>query len=158
MKSEKPRLFILIGPPLSGKTSWIRNNYPDTKVISRDDIVMNLYGTKDYNLAFNNVDQKEVDRTLMKYLEIASKSNSDIIIDMTNMSRKRRAKNIRNFTDFQKIAVVFPFLTDEEYQIRNIKRKEEENKYIPIGVIKNMISTYQEPTTEEGFTDIILLK
>lgn len=157
MKKENPKIFLLVGVPLSGKTTWIKKNYPGIKVISRDEIVMKLAGTKDYNLAFDFVDQKEVDRFLMNELELASKSNFSVIVDMTNLNKKRRAKNLRNFINFKKIAIVFPFLTDDEYQLRNKKRNEEENKYIPLGVIKNMITTYQEPSKEEGFDEIIFL-
>ncbi len=36
MKLKEPFVIILVGPTLSGKSTWIRNNYPDTNVISRD--------------------------------------------------------------------------------------------------------------------------
>ena len=34
MKAKDPYVFILVGLPLSGKSTWIRRNYPDAKVIS----------------------------------------------------------------------------------------------------------------------------
>ena len=61
---KEPFVIILIGPPLSGKTTWIRENFPTTEVISRDEIVMEVYGSRNYTEAFKSVDQKEVDKVL----------------------------------------------------------------------------------------------
>ncbi len=150
--------MMLIGPTLSGKSTYIRNNYPNTEVISRDEIVMEVFGSRDYNLAFKEVDQKEVDRVLALRLKEANDSKKSVIIDMTNMTVKRRMTTLRNFgKDFTRIAVVFPILSDEEYTRRNIDRNAKENKWIPPFVIKSMIDSYQEPTLEEGYDRIVIL-
>lgn len=150
--------MLLVGPTLSGKSTWIRNNYPTINVISRDEIVMEVAGTRDYNKAFETVDQKLVDRVLAERLTGANLTKTSTIVDMTNMTVKRRAQTLRYFDDsFYKIAVVFPILSDEQYQMRNIDRNSKENKWIPPSVIKSMIDSYQEPTSDEGFSKIILL-
>ena len=150
--------MLLVGPTLSGKSTWIRNNYPTINVISRDEIVMEVAGTRDYNKAFETVDQKLVDRVLAERLTDANLIKTSTIVDMTNMTVKRRAQTLRYFdNNFYKIAVVFPILSDEQYQMRNIDRNSKENKWIPPSVIKSMIDSYQEPTSDEGFSKIILL-
>lgn len=150
--------MMLIGPTLSGKSTYIRNNYTNTEVISRDEIVMEVFGSRDYNLAFKEVDQKEVDRVLSTRLKDANDLKTNVIIDMTNMTVKRRMATLRNFDkDFSRIAVVFPILSDEEYTKRNIDRNAKENKWIPPFVIKSMVDSYQEPTLEEGYNRIIIL-
>lgn len=150
--------MMLIGPTLSGKSTYIRNNYPNVQVISRDEIVMEVFGSRDYNLAFKEVDQKEVDRVLAKILKDTNDLKTNVIIDMTNMTVKRRMATLRNFDkDFSRIAVVFPILSDEEYSKRNIGRNAKENKWIPPFVIKSMIDSYQEPTLDEGYDRIIIL-
>ena len=60
----KAKIFILIGVPMSGKSTWVRENHPDTKVISRDDIVLEVHQSNDYNRAFKEVNHKEVDKIL----------------------------------------------------------------------------------------------
>lgn len=150
--------MMLIGPTLSGKSTYIRNNYPNTEVISRDEIVMEVFGSRDYNLAFKEVDQKEVDRVLATRLKEANDLKTSVIIDMTNMTVKRRMATLRNFDkDFSRVAVVFPILSEEEYTKRNIDRNAKENKWIPPFVIKSMIDSYQEPTLDEGYYRIIIL-
>jgi predicted kinase len=158
MNLKEPFVMLLVGPTLSGKSTWIRNNYPTINVISRDEIVMEVAGTRDYNKAFETVDQKLVDRVLAERLTDANLTKTSTIVDMTNMTVKRRAQTLRYFDDnFYKIAVVFPILSDEQYQMRNIDRNSKENKWIPPSVIKSMIDSYQEPTSDEGFSKIILL-
>ncbi len=158
MKLKEPFVIILVGPPLSGKTTWIRQNFPDTEVISRDETVMEVYGSRNYTEAFANVDQKEVDRVLQQKFIKANLEKKSVIVDMTHMASKRRKQNLDYFSsDYYKLAVIFPILSDEEYEIRNKKRIEEENKDLPMRIVKSMISSYQPISKEEGFDKVISL-
>jgi predicted kinase len=158
MKLKEPFVILLVGPTLSGKSFFIRNNYPDVNVISRDEIVMEFAGTRDYNKAFKIVDQKLVDKILSERLTESNSTKTSTIVDMTNMTVKRRKQTLSYFdSDFYKVAVVFPILSDEEYEKRNIDRNAKENKWIPPSVIKSMIDSFEMPTTEEGFDNIISL-
>ena len=155
---KEPFVIILIGPPLSGKSTWIRENFPTTEVISRDEIVMEVYGSRNYTEAFKSVDQKEVDKVLTQKFIDANKEKKNVIVDMTHMASKRRKQNLNYFTDdYYKLAVIFPILSDEEYEKRNQKRIEEENKDLPMGIVKSMISSYQPITSDEGFNKVISL-
>ena len=155
---KEPFVIILIGPPLSGKTTWIRENFPTTEVISRDETVMEVYGSRNYTEAFNNVDQKEVDRVLTQKFLDANSSKKNVIVDMTHMASKRRKQNLNYFSnDYYKLGVIFPILSDDEYEKRNQKRIEQENKDLPMGIVKSMISSYQPITSDEGFNKVISL-
>jgi predicted kinase len=156
---KEPFVIILIGPPLSGKSTWIRENFPTTEVISRDETVMEVYGSRNYTEAFNNVDQKEVDRVLTQKFLDANAAKKNVIVDMTHMASKRRKQNLNYFSnDYYKLGVIFPILSDDEYERRNQKRIEEENKDLPMRIVKSMISSYQPITTDEGFNKVITLK
>ena len=155
---KEPFVIILIGPPLSGKTTWIRENFPTTEVISRDEIVMEVYGSRNYTEAFKSVDQKEVDKVLAQRFLDANKEKKNVIVDMTHMVSKRRKQNLNYFTDdYYKLGVIFPILSDDEYVKRNQKRIEQENKDLPMGIVKSMISSYQPITADEGFNKVISL-
>ena len=159
-KLKSPYILMLIGPPLSGKTFFYRKFLSEidnnVELISRDEILMEVYGSKNYTEAFKNVDQKEVDKVLHEKLVDVSSKNKNVIVDMTHMASKRRRHNLNYFSDdYYKLAVIFPILSDEEYERRNKKRIEEENKDLPMHVIKNMISSYQPVSTEEGFDKVI---
>lgn len=156
IKSKSPWVIIMIGPPLSGKTTWINKNFDPSEyeLVSRDQIVVDVHGEDDYNTAFKSVNQKEVDRILTKKLTDVGMSSKNVIVDMTHMGRKRRMQNLSFFKNHYKIAVIFPILTDSEYQRRNDKRTSEERKTIPVGIIKNMINSYQTISHEEGFNKV----
>lgn len=162
-KIKTPFVIVLIGPPLSGKSTWIRKNFLEKDIeitiISRDDILMEMSDTDDYSDAFNTVSQKEVDAELQRRLFDAADNGKNAIIDMTNMTSKRRRHNLEYFGDeFTKIAVIFPILEWDEYKRRNEKRKSEENKWIPEHVIKRMIGSYQPIREEEGFDKVVSLE
>ena len=158
MKSKYPYVFILVGLPLSGKSTWIGRNYPDTKVISRDDLVLEVYGSDNYSEAFKNVDQKEVDRTLDLRLKDANLNKENVIVDMTNLTTKRRKQTLRYFSDdYYKEVVVFPVLDKDEYAFRNKERNERENKWIPPFIITSMLESYIIPNLDEGFDKITIL-
>ena len=158
MNLKNPFVILLVGPPLSGKTTWVNNNFPDTYVISRDEIVMEVFGSRNYNDAFRNVKQKDVDKVLRQRIADAAKSGNNVIVDMTNISPKRRRSTLSNFDkDYTKVAVIFPTLSDNEYLVRNNQRMIKENKSISISIIKDMISSYVPPSLEEGFNEIISL-
>lgn len=143
---------------MSGKSTWIRENYPDVLAISRDELVMEVAGTRDYNLAFKTVDQKAVDKLLVKRITDTATQKVDVIIDMTNVSIKVRAKNLSYFSDdYYKVAVVLPILDAAEYKRRNEFRSLNENKFIPPFVITNMMNSFAIPTEDEGFDEIILV-
>jgi predicted kinase len=157
LESKQPFVLLLIGPPLSGKTTFVSNNFDadSVTIISRDDLVIELSGISDYNLAFNTVDQKLVKAELTKRLIEAGKSNKNVIIDMTNMTSKRRRKSLSHFNDYYKIGVIFPILEKCEYNRRNLNRLLDENKLIKDSIINRMINQFQEIRENEGFDEII---
>lgn len=159
-KLKEPYVLILIGPPLFGKTTWIRKNFADKNVrlISRDQIVLDVYGVDNYDEAFKNVDQKKVNYVLESTLIESSENEENVIVDMTNLTSKRRKHTLSYFDDnYTKIAVIFPPVEWDEIQRRNEKRRNEENKNIPENVLKNMLASYQPVSHEEGFNKVVSL-
>lgn len=159
---KSPYILILVGPPLVGKTTFFNEFKKEidssVNLISRDAIVMEVAGTDNYNHAFNTVDQKEVNRQLEYKIEQAVKNKQNVVVDMTNLTSKRRKSTLAYFTDdYTKIAVLFPMLSEEEFKERNKKRELEENKNIPEGVIRNMIASYQAISKDEGFNKVVSL-
>lgn len=150
-----PYVILLVGPPLSGKSTFIKDKITDATIISRDQIILDL-GGDNYNLAFNSVNQRQVDRIFTQKLEDAVDNKENVVIDMTHMTPKRRMHNLSFFTDdYYKVAIIFPILDEAEYIRRNKIRSEKENKSIGMDIINNMISSYRPISKEEGFDKII---
>lgn len=153
---KEPFVIVLVGVPLTGKSTFIRENFEGTDVISRDEIVMEISESRNYSDAWKKVDQKKVDRLLIQRLNECNKEKRNVIIDMTNLTVKSRVSKLNLFSkDYFKVAVIFPVLSNEEFERRNEERKINENKFIPIFVVKNMINSYEVPTSKEGFNKIV---
>ena len=95
----------------------------------------------------------------------AHPSNKDVVVDMTNMnasSRKNAMKAIEgNEDEYHKVAVDFKFKGAEEV-IKKMALKRAEaakrmgkSKTIPSGVFDKMFSSYSQPSTSEGFDEIV---
>ena len=102
--------------------------------------------------------KENVDKILLKTILDANSNRDNVILDMTNLSVKVRRRNLSYFSDdYTKIAIAFPVLSKDEYDVRNNFRRVNENKYIPNGVLSTMIKSYVIPTYDEGFDVIVKL-
>lgn len=147
-----PVITFLIGPPASGKSTWVSKNRKNAIVISRDDIVDKLrkpYGWS-YNETFNHPEfQEKVNIELKNTIDAALSTKSDIIVDMTNMNRKSRSFILRKVPDFYtKNAVVFN-VSKSELLNRLKKRREETGKDVPLDVVDRMLDSFEAPTKSE---------
>jgi predicted kinase len=157
--AREPNLWMLVGVPGSGKSTWIANTFDhvdvhdDVVVASTDDHIMAIaaaYG-KTYNEAFaDNI--KIAEKLMYGCVMNAVEGNCDIIWDQTNLTRKSRAKKLIMIPErYRKIAVVFPTPEPEELERRLVSRP---GKTIPQHVINSMIHNFQHPQHAEGF-DVI---
>lgn len=155
--SVDSNVIVMVGVPLSGKTTLIKEllEIKDFDIISRDDIVMELGDGKNYQDAFKSVNQKEVDRLLKERISDLGKSDTNVIIDMTNLGSKRRKIHLSHFPDHVKIALVISPPKMEVLLERNDNRFKEEGKFIPKGVINDMLRNFKYPSKEEGFNFIV---
>jgi predicted kinase len=155
-EKNMPKLYMLIGVPASGKSTWLKKNMsPDGVIVSSDDHVERLAAMqgKTYNEAFNDV-ASDATRAMMTDLSDAIAAQKDIYWDQTNTGEKSRAKKLKQVpSNYEKVAVYFPTPDDEEHQRRLASRPD---KTIPDFVIKSMKSSLQAPSRDEGFDDIVV--
>jgi predicted kinase len=81
----------------------------------------------------------------------AREAGKDIIWDQTSMSIGSRKKKFDMLPAYEHIAIVFKTPGADELARRLASRP---GKNIPEHVISSMINNYDEPTEEEGFTQI----
>jgi predicted kinase len=149
---DRPVITFLIGPPASGKSTWVSSNKKNSIIISRDDIVDKMripYGWS-YAETFNHWEfQKKVNEVLKNNINNALKSGKNIIVDMTNMSKKSRSIILNKVPkEYVKNAVVFNVGKDELIKRLN-KRERETGKYVSMDVVDKMIKSYEAPTHNE---------
>ncbi len=148
------RLYMLVGIPASGKTTWSNNqSFSDDCVIISTDQYVEEYAAqtgKTYTEAFQEYMPIAVDRMTDAVIE-AREAGRNIIWDQTSTSIGTRAKKFRMLPNYYAIAVVFPIPERQELERRLASRP---NKIVPIDVVDRMIGNWEEPTLEEGFMEI----
>lgn len=203
--ANEKKLFILVGPPSVGKSTWTQQNAPDAFIISRDDIVNevaaelgltydDMFNNPDKSLPIGHQDTKYgtviarpdylpkflpekvwdkitkgngyIHKKFMQSIEDAKTSGKDIVVDMTNMNKNSRSNMLNNFKDisgYKRYVVNFNFEGDDvKKSIKEIAKKRAKeiqeqggSKTIPEDVLDKMFSSYQKPSLEEGFDEII---
>ena len=135
-------LYILVGIPGSGKSTWAKKNVNDnTVIISSDEIRKELFGFED------QTHQDKVFSTMHKRVKDYAMKGYSIIYDATNISRKRRvalAQEMRKH--FDKIIPVVFVCPIKELLNRNITRQE---RHLPEDKLRQMIKTIEIPTIYE---------
>ncbi|MFT6908025.1 MAG: hypothetical protein ACJAS1_004713 [Oleiphilaceae bacterium] len=152
-----------IGLPLTRKTTTLQERFPEYFIISGDKTIEQTRAK--YGLTFSQFFQKNFNdpirqeqRQLFSQIVEYSKDFKKIAWDLTNLSKKDRAKVMGYYPEAEFTAVVFEFEGYEEEIIQlNYERGLSTGKVIPKKVIINMIKNYEPVTKKEGFSEIITL-
>jgi predicted kinase len=146
--------YQLIGVPGSGKSTWVEDQdwaIPCAKVST--DKWVEIYAKevgRTYSEVFVNFMPTAVD-LMAKEVVAAREMKRNIVWDQTSTTIASRAKKFRMLPNYEHIAVVFKTPEHKELMRRLMSRP---GKEIPEHVIASMISSWEEPTLEEGFSEI----
>jgi predicted kinase len=148
------KLYVLVGVPASGKSTWIKNqDWALGLNIVSTDVWVEDYAKrmgKTYSDVFDEYMPIAV-KLMADHVVKCRENNHDIIWDQTSTTVLSRAKKIRMLPDYYKIAVVFKTPPMEELKTRLASRA---GKVVPMEVVESMIANWEEPTKEEGFDEI----
>ena len=153
--SKQPKLFMLIGLPGSGKSTFARNRvkfYDDCnktrlEIVSSDDIREELYGTRSCQ-----EDPARVFEIAHERIINSLEQGWDVIFDATNITRKNRASLLKKIPAYtEKFAQICwaPISTCIE---RDLKREFS----VKADVIWKMAYKFQMPFYDEGFDHICI--
>jgi len=152
-----PTVYIMIGLPGVGKSTWIDNHSKGKKnfaIVSTDDLISELgelYGMT-YNEMYDDISYSFAEKLMYKIAKKMITDKKDIYWDQTNLTIKTRKRKLGLFTkDYKKVYVVFGVPDDHE------KRLDRPGKIIPENVINSMKSKYQEPSINEGYDEILYI-
>lgn len=149
-----PNLYVLVGVPGSGKSTWVQNQLwsKDCAIISTDDYV-SAYArsvNKTYSEVFDFFMPEAVKLMTAAVLD-AKEKQKDIIWDQTSTTINSRLKKLRMLPEYYSIAIVFNTPSTKELRKRLANRP---GKNIPWEVVSNMIRSFELPTEEENFKEI----
>ena len=147
-------VYVLVGVPGSGKSTWVQNQdwVGNCAVVSTDAFVEQEAQRRDktYNEVFDDYMPTAVE--LMADQVVAARAaEQDIIWDQTSTTVASRKKKFKMLPNYYAVAVVFPTPDPAELERRLASRS---GKNIPWNVMQGMISGFKTPTEEEGFDEI----
>jgi len=153
---QQCKLYILIGVPGSGKSSWHCDQewLQHAAYISTDRYVEEYAKNmgKTYSEVFNEVMPKCVEYMTGDVVH-AREAGRDIVWDQTSTTVASRQKKFAMLPEYYAIAVVFRTPPRDELD-RRLQSRYDSGKIIPQAVVDSMIENWQEPTLEERFQEI----
>lgn len=158
-ENKMTMLYVLVGVPGSGKTTWIGHqnfDWDKTVVVSTDNHVERYARSvgKTYNEVFKDYMPTAVNKMAAE-ARLAFKSGKVVVWDQTSTTVASRAKKLRMTPeDYTKIAVVFEVPPPDVHA----KFLDRPGKTIPDEVMQSMIGKFEYPTVDEGFDRIIKAK
>lgn len=148
------KCYQLIGVPAAGKSTWVSTQEwaVDCVVVSTDKFVEQYAASlgKTYNEVFDEFMPEAVNLMCQEVI-VARAQGKDIIWDQTSTSIKSRKRKFNMLRDYSHIAVVFKTPEADELARRLASRP---GKNIPQQVMDRMITSWDEPTLEEGFEQV----
>lgn len=145
-------LIMMMGIPGSGKSTWIKNNFPDVEPVSRDAIRFELLQEgEDYFAHEDEVFDKFIHQI------VGSLAVDEVTIaDATHLNVKSRAKvlnRVRKFADFIEIVWINPPL-ETAFKQNDMR---EGLAWVKHGIIRRMWFSMETPTKLEGFDKITII-
>ena len=143
-------VYILVGLPGSGKTTWAKNVQAKLKaaIVSRDMVRFSIYG-----LEFDRDYEDKVNRIFWSiYLTLLDLKEKIIIIDCTNLRKQTRLSLLKAAHQRQRkvVAVIFDIAPEICWQRKH--STESAMKYEEFQVLAKV---YEPVNQEEGFEEII---
>lgn len=146
---NKPVLFINVGIPGAGKSTFCKNHMNDFPIVSRDAIRFSLLGDTDEYFS----KEKEVYNIFIKTIANNLKAGKSCVADATHLNKKARKKLINALiqdnccTNNYDICFLYFDIPLETCLYRNAKRTGRE--YVPESAIQSMYKSLTAPVENE---------
>jgi predicted kinase len=146
-------LYITVGLPGSGKSTYVKNFIKDKDIeyLSSDELRAK-FGSGETDQTCTNQVFGHIKRKVDEFL----KDGKNVLVDATSINRKERSDYINTAKKYGAKVVAIVFKMDRQGLIeRNKKRGEQGGREVPTFVIDKMIAKYEEPSYSEGIDVII---
>lgn len=160
MTPPRPKLYLTVGVPGSGKSTWIaqQNFDPTSTVITGTDRYVNQHAVET-GQTFDQVLHSYIDTaSKLMYADVAraTKNNLDLAWDMASITPWCRTVHLQSIpAHYYKIAVGFPIPEQSEWTRRLNSRV---GKVIPAFILKRLPLDFVLPSTSEGFDEVLIIQ
>lgn len=138
-------VYVMVGIPGAGKTTFTEKYLTHAVYLGTDSIRKEFYGRE---LTLRG--RKQVHRTLYERLKEALAEGEDVVVDCTNITRRRRKKLLEQLQPgVQAIAVYLD--TPLAVALHNNRRRK---RHVPMIGILTMYKALSKPSKAEGFAKV----
>jgi predicted kinase len=138
-----PTLYLMVGLPASGKTTYAKKELSDAIRVCYDDLVEMLTGEWDvkHTGLYHALEQAIIQTALFR--------GYDVVVDRTNVTRKVRQRfaAIAYNADAEMEAVIVTVSLKTA-----LERNKNRERVVPEEAIKKLHQEWEEPTEDEGFS------
>ena len=147
-------LFIMMGAPGAGKSTFIKNLMAECIVVSRDKIRFSM--VKEDEPYFSK--EKEVYKEFIRLINEHLSRNRDVIADATHLNAASRNKLINCITALNVNIHVIWIKTTLETCLKQNELRKGTRAYVPPSVITKMHNSIEKPEFEEGISCIYIFE
>jgi predicted kinase len=149
-----PKCYQLIGVPGAGKSTWIKNqDWTLGLTVVSTDMWVEIYAKeqgKTYSEVFKDYMPTAVD-LMANQVVFAREHGHTILWDQTSTTLASRSRKFNMLPNYEHVAIVF---RTPELDVLKERLANRPGKEVPWEVVQGMIGNWEEPTIEEGFTEI----
>ena len=143
------KLFLMVGVPGSGKSTWLKNHCKENDVIvSRDAIRFSMVAEGEEYFS----KEKEVFKEYCRQISENLAAGHNVFADATHLNAASRKKVLDNVTGYDMVGAIVMNTSLTEALRRNDNRMGRE--FVPRSIIKRMAVQFDFPDITENF-DII---
>lgn len=152
-------LFVLVGVSGSGKSTLAKKMAEElgasAKIISRDEIRFSMVAEDEEYFSKEN----EVFKEFIRQIKESLNTNQNTIVDATHLNCGSRTKLLRAIgNDLEGATVSAVVVLNDLETILRQNDEREGRAVVPHSVIRRMYITFEAPTLEEGFKEIMFYK
>lgn len=148
------KMYLMIGAPGSGKSTYIKNHaQPDDIIISRDVIRYSMVDEKEYFFS----KEKKVYQELLKRINHAISLNTTFYVDQTSLNRKSR-KGLLDQVCHRPDTIIAVYIKKSLSDILSQNALRTGRAFVPETAVINMFAALEEPTFDEDFDEIWVIE
>lgn len=148
------KLYLLMGAPGSGKSTWVKNHLSlNDKYVSRDDVRFSMVSEDEEYFSKENQVFKEFIKRINEGLK-----EYNVFADATHITAASRNKLLRNLTTKPDSVEVIWIKTPLDMALERNELRKGTRAYVPVSAICRMYYQTEKPEFEEGFDKIYIVE